>query len=70
MYYRFVMLITFMALIFSQFAFAEGNIGFNYSQIIDDTAWGVIGDYEHDAGPFDFEVEGQLQSRCYLQWQR
>ena len=62
MFKRFVILITFMALIFSQSAFAKGNIGFNYSQIIDDTSWGVIGDYEHDAGPFDFEVEGQIQS--------
>ena len=60
---RFVILITFMVtLIFSQSAFPEGNIGFNYSRIIDDTSWGVIGDYEHDVGPFDFEVEGQIQS--------
>lgn len=62
MFNRFVILLTCVALLFSQFAYAEGNIGFNYSQIIDDTAWGVIGDYEHDAEPFDFEVEGQLQS--------
>ena len=64
MFNRFVILLTFAALLCCQSAFAEGNIGFNYSQIIDDTAWGVIGDYEisHDAGAFDFEVEGQLQS--------
>ena len=68
MFNRFAILLICVALLFcgtllfSQSAFAEGNIGFNYSQIIDDTSWGVIGDYEHDAGPFDFEVEGQLQS--------
>ena len=62
MFNRFVILLTCAALLCCQFAYAEGNIAVNYSQIIDDTAWGVIGDYEHDTGPFDFEVEGQLQS--------
>ena len=42
--------------------FATGNIGFNYSRAIDDQNWGVLGDYEHKADIFDFEVEGQLQS--------
>ena len=42
--------------------FATGNIGFNYSRAIDDQNWGFLGDYEHKADIFDFEVEGQLQS--------
>ena len=66
MLHRFVIFITLFTLFAMSFlgqpAFAEGNIGFNYSQIIDDRAWGLIGDYEHDAGAFDLEVEGQLQS--------
>ena len=62
MFNRFVILLTCAALLCCQSAYAEGNVAVNYSRIIDDTAWGVIGDYEHDAGPFDFEVEGQLQS--------
>ena len=62
MFNRFVILLICVALLFSQFAYAEGNIAVNYSQIIDDTSWGLIGDYEHDRGSFDFEVEGQLQS--------
>ena len=42
--------------------FATGNIGFNYSRAIEDQNWGILGDYEHKADIFHFEVKGQLQS--------
>lgn len=61
-----ILTLTFIAAIVMFFvttpAFSEGNIGFNYSRAIDDQNWGFLGDYEHKADIFDFEVEGQLQS--------
>ena len=41
---------------------SEGNIGLSYNRAVDDQSGGLFGEYEHDAGPFDFEIEGQLQS--------
>ena len=58
MFYRFVILLTIVAMIFSQCVFAEGNIAVNVSRVIEDSNWGVIGDYEKGI----FEVEGNLQS--------
>ena len=43
--------------------FATGNIGFNYSRAVDDQNWGFLGDYEHKADIFDFEVEGAVAKR-------
>ena len=61
-----ILALTFIAAIVMFFAttpvFSEGNIGFTYSRAIDDQNWGFLGDYEHKADIFDFEVEGQLQS--------
>ena len=39
-----------------------GNIGFTYSQVIDDQSGGVTAEYEHDGETIDFEIDGQLQS--------
>lgn len=39
-----------------------GNIGFTYSQVIDDQSGGVTAEYEHDGEIIDFEIDGQLQS--------
>ena len=61
-----ILALTFIAAIVMFFVttpvFSEGNIGFTYSRAIDDQNWGFLGDYEHKADIFDFEVEGQLQS--------
>lgn len=43
-------------------AFSEGTIGANLSHAPNDVSWGLLGDYEHDADAFDFEVEGNIQS--------
>ncbi|MDE0398892.1 MAG: hypothetical protein OXL96_13940 [Candidatus Poribacteria bacterium] len=39
-----------------------GTLGLNYTQAVEDTAWGVHGDYERTVDSVDIEVEGQLQS--------
>lgn len=54
-------LVLALVLIFSMFAQAN-SVGFSYSQAVDDTSWGVHGDYEKDLGVVDFELEGQIQS--------
>ena len=41
---------------------SEGNIGLSYNRAVDDQSGGLFGEYEHDAGPFDFEIEGQMQT--------
>ena len=50
-----------IALLMATSAFAGGNIGFTFNQIIDDRSGGLIGEYEYEGQPFDFEVDGQLQ---------
>lgn len=44
------------------YAHASGNVGFSYSQAVDDSNWGVNGDYEKDFDVLGIEIEGQLQS--------
>ena len=41
---------------------AEGNVGFTYSQVIDDRSLGLTGDYTKEMGRVTFEADGQLQS--------
>ena len=53
-----ITLITALTMFFTYGASAEGNIAVNVSRVIEDTSWGVIGDYEKGI----FEVEGNLQS--------
>ena len=53
-----ITLITALTMFFTYGASAEGNIAVNVSRVIEDTNWGVIGDYEKGI----FEVEGNLQS--------
>lgn len=49
-------------LIVSQ-AFAQtGNIGINFSQVIDDQSAGANGEYEYDGDGWGFEIDGLLQS--------
>ena len=60
-----ILAITFivaLTMLFTVGAYSEGNVGFNYNRAINDASWGVIGDYEYDAGAFDAEIEGNLQS--------
>lgn len=52
-----------LALLFVPFlAHSAGNIGLNFSQVIDDQSIGVVGEYEIDGNRADFEIDGQLQS--------
>lgn len=56
-----ILAITFIAALtffFTSAASAEGNLAVNVAGVLDDNAWGVIGDYEKGI----FEVEGNLQS--------
>lgn len=46
----------------SQEVAADGNIGFTYSQVIDDQSGGVTAEYEHEGEIIDFEIDGQLQA--------
>lgn len=42
---------------------AKGTIGFNYARAVDDSNWGVHGDYETALKPFlGFDADGVLQS--------
>ena len=50
-----------MVAIFASATFAS-TVGFNYSRAVEDTSWGVHGDYEKALGGVDLEIEGQLQS--------
>lgn len=62
---QFILAITIAAvLLFTMPAFSQGtgNIGFSFSQVIDDQSIGLIGEYEYAAESYDFKVEGQLQS--------
>ena len=62
MKYLSLILIAIFALIFAQHANAEGNIGFSFNQVVDQTNWGLVGGYETDGNPVDIEFDGQLQS--------
>ena len=53
-----ITLITAFTMFFTSGASAEGNIAVNVSRVVEDSNWGVIGDYERGI----FEVEGNLQS--------
>ena len=57
----FLMLATLFALL-TDSVHGAGNIGFTYSQVIDDQSGGVTAEYEHDGETIDFEIDGQLQS--------
>ncbi|MDE0014870.1 MAG: hypothetical protein OXU51_01700, partial [Candidatus Poribacteria bacterium] len=57
----FLMLAILFALL-TDFVHGAGNIGFTYSQVIDDQSGGVTAEYEHDGEIIDFEIDGQLQS--------
>ena len=57
----FLMLATLFALR-TDVVHGAGNIGFTYSQVIDDQSGGVTAEYEHDGETIDFEIDGQLQS--------
>ena len=55
-------LVAFAVILLWQPAFAN-TIGFSYSQAVDDTSWGVHGDYEAQvADTVKVGLEGQLQS--------
>ena len=47
-----------LTMLFTVGAYSEGNVAVNVSRVIEDTSWGVIGDYEKGI----FEIEGNLQS--------
>ena len=49
--------IAFLTIFFTSMAYSEGNLAVNVAGVLDDNAWGVIGDYEKGI----FEVEGNLQ---------
>ena len=56
-----------LAIIVACFVFVPpvlaNTIGLTYSQAIDDEAWGVIGDYEHEISDnLKFGLEGQMQA--------
>jgi len=42
--------------------FAEGRIGFSFSQVIDERSSGAVGEWERDFGRYSVEVDGQIQS--------
>ena len=50
--------ITALTMLFTVGAYSEGNVAVNVAGVMDDNAWGVIGDYEKGI----FEIEGNLQS--------
>ena len=52
------LLILFISLFFTSMVYAEGNLAVNVAGVLNDNAWGMIGDYEKGI----FEVEGNLQS--------
>lgn len=58
----FLMLAILFAWFPTDFVHGAGNIGFTYSQVIDDQSGGVTAEYEHDGEIIDFEIDGQLQS--------
>lgn len=58
----FLMLAILFAWFPTDFVHGAGNIGFTYSQVIDDQSGGVTAEYEHDGETIDFEIDGQLQS--------
>ena len=51
-----------VCLLMATTAFGEGTLGWDYSRAVDDQSWGAHGDYEQNFGPFDVELEGQIQS--------
>ncbi len=56
-----ILVITLLAagsMFFTVGAYSEGNVAVNVSGVMDDNAWGVVGEYEKGI----FEVEGNLQS--------
>ena len=53
-----ITVLTVLTMFFTTGAYSEGNIAVNVAGVMDDNAWGVIGDYEKGI----FEVEGNLQS--------
>ena len=63
---RFWMILAMLfVLLFAQFhvyALSTGNIGFNFSQVIDDQSIGLTGEYNYDGDGFGFEADGDLQS--------
>ena len=60
--WRLSMLVMLILLCCSLFAHGAGNIGFNFSQVIDDQSAGLFGEYEYDGEGVGFEIDGQLQS--------
>jgi len=62
MSYRSIFFLILMLAAFVALPAFSNSIGFNYTQAVDDTSWGLHGDYEKKVGSVDFELEGQLQS--------
>ena len=50
--------ITALTMLFTVGAYSEGSVAVNVAGVMDDNAWGVVGEYEKSI----FEVEGNLQS--------
>lgn len=50
-----------LLVLFAHVAYAGGNMGVTFNQVIDDRSGGVVGEYEYNGDPFDFQVDGQLQ---------
>lgn len=53
--------LIFAALLTAQ-AYAEGKIGFSFSQVIDERSSGAVGEWERDFGRYAVELDGQIQS--------
>ncbi|MDE0685613.1 MAG: hypothetical protein OXI63_22015 [Candidatus Poribacteria bacterium] len=59
---RLLLITLFLSIWTSMAVWAEGKIGFSFSQVIDERSSGAVGEYERDFGRYTVEVEGQIQS--------
>lgn len=64
MFFRNLMLTIAIALLLVTNASAEstGNIGVNFSQVIDDRSTGLTGEYNYEGNGFGFEADADLQT--------